>query len=109
MKVFLCFAFEKGELQRGHLSPDKESRQVFAKCKGEALIMGPTDKRRCRVSSCPPLHPVPAAPSKPQVAPAFLSLLTPRSQILSHLPRLGACCPEWCCSGPVPLWLVGLG
>lgn len=32
MKVFLCFAFEKRELQRGHLSPDKESGELFAKC-----------------------------------------------------------------------------
>lgn len=35
MKVFLCFAFEKGELQRGHLSPDKESGELFAKCTEE--------------------------------------------------------------------------
>lgn len=54
MKVFLCFAFEKGELQRGHLSPDKESRELFAKCRGETLITSMTDKHCCWVSSCPP-------------------------------------------------------
>lgn len=69
MKVFLCFAFEKGELQRGHLSPDKESRELFAKYKGEALIIGVTDKRHCRVSSCPPLCPVPAASQQALLAP----------------------------------------
>lgn len=71
MKVFLCFAFEKGELQRGHLSPDKESRELFAKCKGEALIIGVTDKRCCRVSSCPPPRPVSAAPRQLLASPGW--------------------------------------
>lgn len=91
MKVFLCFAFEKGELQRGHLSPDKESRELFAKCKGEALIIGVTDKRRCRVSSCPPLRPGPAAPGKPWVAPAPLSLRPRCPQLLPRVPSV----PGW--------------
>lgn len=92
MKVFLCFAFEKGELQRGHLSPDKESRKLFAKCKGEALIIGVTDKRRCRgvLLPTPPPHPgsPPAAPGKPRVAPALPSLLPHRPRLLPHLPSI---------------------
>lgn len=98
MKVFLCFAFEKGELQRGHLSPDKESRELFAKCKGEALIIRVTDTRRCRVSSRPPLRPVPAAPRQlPASTRAPVSLLPCRPRLLPRLPSIrGSGCPNSC-------------
>lgn len=113
MKVFLCFAFEKGELQRGHLSPDKESCELFAKRKGEALIIGVTDKRCCRVSSCPPLRPVPAAspaaPGKPGVAPALLSLPPCRPQLLPRPPPSAVRGAGWCHGGPAWLRVVGPG
>lgn len=85
MKVFLCFAFEKGELQRGHLSPDKESRELFAKWRGETLIISVTDKRCCW---CPPAHPEPC-PSSSWVAPVP-PWASPSSSLISS-------CARWTC------------